>query len=101
MIGRNTMRYPRKMVDDARLQKRISFEKGRSVQLMLNAFNVANHQNVDGYTTTTAYIFKGTTATFQGQPGTTNSGFGVVNSSNNSSWLYTPRQVEIAARFNF
>jgi len=100
MIGRNTYKYPRKMVDDARFQKQVSFNKGYNLQLMLNVFNVANHQNVDGYVTTSAYSLAGYTATYQGQTGT-NSGFGVVNSSNNSSFLYTPRQVEIAARFNF
>jgi hypothetical protein len=101
LIGRNTLKYPRKIVDDMRIQKTIAFERGYNLQLMLNAFNVANHQNVDGFVTTNAYSLSGYTATYQGQPGTTNSGFGVPNSSNNSSFLYTPRQIEIAARFEF
>jgi outer membrane receptor protein involved in Fe transport len=101
MLGRDTLQYPRKIVDDMRLQKDVSFDRGYSLQLMLNAFNVANHQNVDGFVTTNAYSIKGYVATYQGQVGTTNSGFAVPNSSNNSSFLYTPRQVEIAARFNF
>jgi hypothetical protein len=101
-IGRNTLRFPRREVDDARFQKQISFNRGRNLQLMCNMFNVANHQNVDGYTTTNAYTLSGYTATYQGQPSpSTNTGYRVVNSSNNSSFLYTPRQVEIAARFNF
>ena len=101
-IGRNTLRFPRREVDDARFQKQISFNRGRNLQLMCNMFNVANHQNVDGYTTTNAYTLSGYTATYQGQPSpSTNTGYRVVNSSNNSSLLYTPRQVEIAARFNF
>jgi hypothetical protein len=102
MIGVNTYRYPRDIVDDMRLQKAVAFEHGYNLQLMLNVFNLANHQNVDGYDTTSAYTLKSYTATYQGQPApSTNTGFGVVKSSNNSSWLYTPRQVEIAARFNF
>jgi hypothetical protein len=101
-IGINTMRYPRDIVDDVRLQKAITFAGGRSLQLILNAFNVANHQNYMSYVSTTAYTLKGYTATYQGQPSpSTNSGFGVLSNSNNSSWLYTPRQVEIAARLNF
>jgi hypothetical protein len=100
-IGRNTYKYPRKMVDDVRFQKQVSFSRGYNLQLMCNIFNVANHQNVDGYSTTNAYSLSGYTATYQGQPTGTNTGFGVVSSSNNSSFLYTPRQVEIAARFNF
>jgi hypothetical protein len=99
MIGVNTLKYPRKIVDDARVQKQVTFDKGRSVQLMLNVFNVANHQNIDGFSTTSMYYFSGTTAAWQGK-GTTN-GFAVPNSSNNSGWLYTPREVEIAARINF
>jgi hypothetical protein len=95
------MKYPRKMVDDLRLQKEVPFGERYHLQLMLNVFNVANHQNVDGFVTTSAYSLSGYTATYQGQPGTTNSGFAVPNSSNNSSFLYTPRQVEIAARFSF
>jgi outer membrane receptor protein involved in Fe transport len=106
MIGINTKRYRRKIVDDARLEKDISFERGRSLQLMANMFNVSNHQNIDGVITTTAYSLNSTatnagTATFQGQPNTTNSGFGVPNSSNSSGFLYTPREIEIAARFSF
>jgi hypothetical protein len=101
-IGPNTARYPRRMVDDARLQKEFSFEKGRNLQLIANMFNVANHQNVDGLGTT-AYKLSGTTATYQGQ-GTSNPSnntYQVVTSSNNSGFLYTPRQIEISARFNF
>jgi hypothetical protein len=99
MIGPNTMRYPRREVDDVRFQKQISLDHGRNLQLMCNMFNVANHQNVDGFVTTSEYYFSGTTAAFQGK-GTTN-GFAVPSSSNNSGFLYTPRQIEFAARINF
>jgi hypothetical protein len=105
LIGPETMKFPRKMVDDARIQKQITFNRGYNLQLMLNVFNIANHQNVDGMVSTTAYQLGGSgtagTATFQGQPGTTNSGFDVPNSSNASGFLYTPREVEIAFRINF
>jgi outer membrane receptor protein involved in Fe transport len=105
MIGPNTKKYPRKMVDDMRVQKEISLDHGRSVQFMANIFNLANHQNYDGYVTTTAYELGGSltagTATYQGQPTGTNTGFGVLNSSNASGFLYTPREIEIAVRLNF
>jgi hypothetical protein len=83
------------------LQKQISFKEGRNLQLMVNMFNVAGHQNVDGLGTT-AYKISGTTATYQGQIG--NSAlytYQVPTSSNNSGFLLTPREIEIAARFNF
>ena len=102
MIGPNTKRYPRHEVDDARLQKSIDFGEGRNLELMCNVFNVANHQNVDGLGTT-AYKLSGTTATFQGQ-GTSNPSnntYQIPTSSNNSGFLFTPRQVEIAAKFVF
>jgi hypothetical protein len=109
-IGPNTARYPRHMVDDARLQKQIPLGKSRNLQLMCNIFNVANHQNIDGLGTT-AYKLSSTTiagvttnsATYQGQ-GTSNPSnntFKIPTSSNNSGFLYTPRDIEIAARFNF
>jgi hypothetical protein len=96
------MKFPRRMVDDVRFQKQVSFDKGRSLDLMWNIFNVANHQNIDGLGTT-AYKLSGTTATYQGQ-GTSNPSnntYQIPTSSNNSGFLYTPRQIEIAARFNF
>ncbi len=101
-IGPNTGRYPRHEVDDVRVQKSIDITEGRSLQLMCNIFNVANHQNVDGLGTT-AYKLSGTTATFQGQ-GTSNPSnntFKIPTSSNNSGFLFTPREVEIAAKLVF
>ena len=109
-IGMNTGRFPRHIVDDVRVQKTISFAEGRDLQLMVNMFNVANHQNIDGLGTT-AYKLSTTgsgasavnTATYQGQ-GTSNPSnntYQIPTSSNNSGFLFTPRQVEIAARFNF
>jgi outer membrane receptor protein involved in Fe transport len=116
-VGINTMKYPRKIVDDVRLQKQVTFDKGRNLQLMLNVFNVANHQNYDGYAGTTAYSLSSVScgtgcynnyaqfnlagASNATYPTSSSNSLGVLNSSNNSSFLYTPRQVEIAARFTF
>jgi hypothetical protein len=101
-IGPNTARFPRHEVDDVRFQKKVPLGGSRNLQLMCNIFNVANHQNVDGMGTT-AYKLSGTTATYQGQ-GTSNPSnntYQIPTNSNNSGFLYTPRQIEIAARFNF
>jgi hypothetical protein len=98
MIGSNTKRYPHREVDDVRFQKQVSFDKGRNLQLMCNIFNIANHQNVTSMNTT-AYVLStsGSTnyATFQ------SSTYGAVTNSNSQGFLYTPREIEIAARFNF
>jgi hypothetical protein len=96
-LGVNTFKYPRKIVDDARIEKDITYEK-YSLELFAQMFNVANHQNIDGLGTT-AYKLAGSgaaaTLTFQ------NATWQVPTSSNNSGFLYTPRQIEIAARFRF
>lgn len=105
MVGFNTFRYPRRIVDDVRVQKSISFERSRtirSVDLVLNAFNVANHQNVTALGTT-LYTLSGSTLTYLGQ-GTSyssNNSFQQVTNTNSASFLFTPRQIEIAGRINF
>jgi hypothetical protein len=73
----------------------------KSVDLQLNVFNVANHQNITGYSSTSLYVMSTTTATYNGQSGTGGKTFQVVNNSNSSNFTYTPRQVEISARINF
>jgi hypothetical protein len=101
-IGYDTYRYPRHIVDDMRLEKETSFEGGRSVELICNVFNVANHQNITGVGTT-SYTLSGSTLTYLGQ-GAANSSdntLSVPNNSNSSGFLYTPREVEIALRINF
>ncbi len=100
-IGYDNARYPRHIVDDMRLEKETSFEGGRSVELLCNVFNVANHQNITGVGTT-SYSLSGSTLTYQGQGSTnSNNSLGVANNSNSSGFLFTPREIEISARFNF
>jgi Carboxypeptidase regulatory-like domain/TonB-dependent Receptor Plug Domain len=100
-IGYDGSRYPRHIVDDMRLEKETSFEGGRSVELLCNVFNLANHQNITGVGTT-SYSLSGSTLTYQGQGSTnSNNSLGVANNSNSSGFLFTPREIEISARFNF
>ena len=97
-MGINTYKQPRKIVDDLRVQKEFTFAGKYNLQFFANVFNVANHQNID-VVGTTAYKLGGSgtagTATFQ------NATWQVPSSSNNSGFLYTPRQIEIATRFTF
>ena len=101
MLGRNNYSYPRHIVDDIRVGKTITFTERYNLDLLLNVFNVANHQNIDGINTT-AYAFASTAGT-GGTGGTVTyqSSFRAVTNSNNSGFLFTPRQLEIAAKFNF
>jgi hypothetical protein len=108
MIGPNTGRYPRHIVDYARVQKQFTFHESRPYQLQLiaNVFNIANHQNIDGLGTTAYKLTSsGTTnlATYQGQGASDPSAntFQIPTSSNNSGFLYTPREIEISARLVF
>ncbi len=97
-VGRNTMKYPRHIVDDARIEKQIDFTERYNLQLFLNVFNVANHQNIDGLNTTGYAFTNGTTSAVTATYQTT---LGSVTSSNSSGFLFTPRELEIAARFSF
>ncbi|MGD0681838.1 MAG: TonB-dependent receptor [Terracidiphilus sp.] len=96
-IGVNTKRYPHREVDDVRLQKQISFDKSRSLQLMFNAFNIANHQNVTSMNTT-AYTLSTSSGT---NYATYQTNYGQVTNSNSQGFLYTPRELEFAIRINF
>jgi hypothetical protein len=96
-LGLNTYKQPRKIVDDLRVEKDFRVYKDYNLELLAQMFNIANHQNIDGINST-AYKLGGTgtagTATYQ-------STFQQITSSNNSGFLYTPRQIEIAAKFTF
>jgi hypothetical protein len=96
-IGINTYQLPRKIVDDLRVEKDFTLHNNYHLELFAQVFNLANHQNYDGINST-AYKLGGTgtagTATYQ-------STFQQLTSSNNSGFLYTPREIEIAARLSF
>jgi hypothetical protein len=101
MIGPNTKRYPHREVDDVRLQKQISFAKGRNLQLMFNAFNVANHQNVTSMNTTAYALAGGSSSSPTTGTATYQTNYGLVTNSNSQGFLYTPRELEFAIRINF
>ncbi len=98
LIGRNTMKYPRHVVDDVRVQKGIRFTERYQLDLLCNVFNIANHQNIDGLNTT-GYTFTGGTA--NASTATYNTSLNTVSSSNSSGFLFTPRELELAAKFHF
>jgi len=105
-IGPNTGRYPRHVVDDARLQKKVPLGGSRNLQLMCNIFNIANHQNIDGLGTTALQVVNIRRRQLCNLSGTrnlepSNNTYQIPTSSNNSGSCNTPRQIEIAARFNF
>jgi hypothetical protein len=105
-IGLNTYQVQRAIVDDVRLQKAFRFAERYDLQLNADMYNVANHQNFStSDLSTTAYNFtaRGTgTSTLSYVPQSSPYvGFGSHGSSNDSGFLYTPREIQIGARLVF
>ncbi len=122
-IGRNTFRFPNTYVQDLRLSKTIKVQERYSVELLADVFNLANHTNVTGVTTTgysvvstgtVPLIGGGTQACSAAAPclnfntsgPTPVSGapfapqIGVPNSAN-SNFIYSPRQLQLGVKVKF
>jgi hypothetical protein len=129
-IGRNTYKYPRAIVLDLRLEKQFPIavgDKTYKLQLLAEAFNLPNHQNVTGVSNG-AYNFAANssvtspcTGTGSGPSGVagqaqdecatmtyipltgaghSQSGFGAVTSTNNT-YMMTQRELELTLRLDF
>jgi hypothetical protein len=109
-IGINTYQVPRAIVDDIRLQKGLRFTERFNLLLQANMYNVANHQN---FTTSeinqNVYNFASGSVGSQASPAQLtylpqtgpSTGFQSRSGSNNSGFLYTPREFELGARLEF
>ncbi len=125
-IGRNTYQMPRTMVLDLRLEKQFTvqaYDKPYHLQLVGEFFNVANHMNVTGVSTT-AYNLSANSAVNAGctasqlvagqvqnecstltyvpkaGAGVTASGFKSISNAD-SNFAYSPRQVQLSLRLDF
>jgi hypothetical protein len=96
VIGRNTFPMTRTIDMDLRLSKKVRFGDRYSAEVLGEAFNLFNHQNVTGVNNTGYFI--GGTATAPAL--SFNSPFGSVTNSN-SNFAYTSRQIQIGFRFLF
>ena len=95
-VGRNTFVMKRTIDMDLRLSKKVRFGDRYSAEILGEAFNIFNHQNVTGVNNT-GYIIGGTVTA----PALSyNSSFGSVTNSN-SNFAYTSRQIQIGFRFFF
>jgi hypothetical protein len=107
-VGINNYQLPRAIVDDIRVQKGFKIEEKYDLQLSADMYNLANHQNYSISSTDvhqTAYNFTSSgagisTLTFQPQTGP-GVGFGSHSTSNDSGFLYTPREFQLQARLMF
>jgi len=95
-VGRNTFQMKRTIDMDLRLSKKVRFGDRYSAEVLGEAFNLFNHQNVTGVNNTGYFV--GGTATAPTL--SFNSPFGSVTNSN-SNFAYTSRQIQIGFRFLF
>jgi carboxypeptidase family protein len=116
-IGRNTFRFPNTWVQDLRLSKSFNFQEKYSLELVADVFNLANHTNVTGITTLGySIVSSGSVSTAAGSVPCSaaapclnfnvdpSNGFAQVfgtPTSANSNFIYSPRQLQLGARFKF
>ena len=115
IASRNFFKGPGVHNLDARVERTFSFHSRYQIQLIAEAFNVVNHHNILGVSSTlNTFITPGTTSnTLSGAiscPAGASAGCIVPLSSTSSpfatptstsSILYTPRQVQLAGKFYF
>lgn len=99
-LGHNNLFFTRDIVDDVRVEKGFRFHDWYQLKLFLQAYNVANHQNVTAVFTP-AYKVAKTAGNSLAGTATYQSNFGQTSFTNNSGFSYTPRQLELSARFSF
>ena len=98
-LGRNAYEQRRAITDDIRVIKGIPFTERYNLELRGDFFNIANHQNISTVNTT-GYTFSDTgPLTSNATYGTTT--FGTATAINASGFLYTPREIQLSARFAF
>jgi hypothetical protein len=108
ILGRNSINLPRTADMDMRISKRIAVGERYSFELLGEAFNLFNHQNVTGINTTGYQICSNVTAQGCAGSGATvtapalvyQTNFGAPNNAN-SNVAYTERQIQLGLRFMF
>ncbi|HLW55599.1 MAG TPA: carboxypeptidase regulatory-like domain-containing protein [Candidatus Angelobacter sp.] len=103
IFGNNSFRMPRVFEFDGRVAKSFKLQERAKLELSTDFFNIPNKQNVMTVATTGYSIQKAGTATCTGAQPCLNFAptFGSVTGTNNSNFLYTPRQIQLGARIQF
>jgi hypothetical protein len=105
-VGRNTYRYPYTWKADMRLGKRFDLGNMRQVEMLLESFNLFNHQNVTELETTGYDLEPGS---INGAPPTLNYLTGVKANTTafgqplniDATSFYSPREVQVGLRLRF
>jgi hypothetical protein len=92
ILSRNSIQMPSTWIADLRVSKSFAVTERYKLELLTDFFNLANKQNVTGVNTT-GYTITGTTLN-------PNTAFDTRTSSN-SNFIYSPRQIQLGARFHF
>jgi hypothetical protein len=100
---RDAFKLPASYMFDARISKHFTLHDGYQLELLAEGFNLLNHQNVTAVNEN-AYTL-GTAKTSSGQAYNTlteytTTTFGQQTFSNNNN-IYTPREMQLGARFQF
>jgi hypothetical protein len=90
-LGRNSFRYGNFYNTDLRLSRRIHFGERKDLEFLTEAFNLFNHQNVTGRSSTLYTVYNSTLQY--------DSNFNTPTSA--ASTLYREREIQLAARFHF
>ncbi len=98
-IGRNTYRYPAVCNLDLRATKVFRVSERSNLELMGEAFNLLNHQNVTSIDST-GYLIDGAASPASLPQLTYQTTFGTITNSN-STTLYRERQIQLAVRWTF
>ncbi len=105
-VGRNTFRYPATWKADMRVGKKFDLGRMRELELLVESFNLFNHQNVTELETTGYYIESGTSS---GELPTLNFLTGVKANTTafgqplnvDATNFYRERQIQIGLRMRF
>jgi hypothetical protein len=113
-IGRNTYRYPATWKADLRLGKSFDLGEMRKLELLVESFNLFNHQNVTELETTGYYIESGSTSslpTLNFLNGPVAGVNGKIQKANttafgqplniNATNFYRERQIQVGLRMRF
>ena len=96
ILSRDSIQMPGTWVTDLRVSKSFALTERYKVELLTDLFNLANKQNITGVNST-GYSIGGTaTAPTLVPVSTFNTPF-----NSNSNFVYSPRQIQIGARFHF
>ncbi len=102
-LGRNSVRQPKTLVVDARVQKDVHVSERFNVELVAEGFNLLNFVNVTGVNST-AYSISGSSLKYNpfsaGTGLTGQSGFGSITNAD-STFVYSQRQIQLGMKLDF